>query len=221
MNSDAAHDPKPSRQSASIATRWSLVERLKNWDDRASWEAFHDTYRGLILGVARRSGLSESEAQDVMQETLLAVAKKMPEFVADGKRGSFKSWLLTNVRWRITDQARKKLPGFIEAAPLPGDERATAFIDRVPGRAHEDIEGAWELEWQRHVAGLAEQSVRQKVSTLEWQIFDLVSLRKVSAKQVGKTLGLALWKVYLYQTKVTSLLRREVKRANDDLGGGK
>src|SRR5947207_466930 len=62
-----------------IATRSSLIKRLKNWDDRASWKDFFDTYWKLIYGVARAAGLNDAEAQDVVQETIICVAKKIAQ----------------------------------------------------------------------------------------------------------------------------------------------
>ena len=57
-----------------IPTRRSLLSRLKNWNDQASWQDFFDTYWKLIYSVARQSGLHDAEAQDVLQEVLLVVA---------------------------------------------------------------------------------------------------------------------------------------------------
>jgi len=64
-------------------TRQSLLSRLKSWDDQESWKDFFDTYWRLIYNAAVRAGLTEPEAQDVVQETLLSVAKKIPEFKYD------------------------------------------------------------------------------------------------------------------------------------------
>src|SRR5678815_3211087 len=91
-----------------IPTRASLLHRLKDWRDQASWQQFFDIYWRLIYGVARRSGLTDSEAQDVVQETMLAVAKHMPGFQYDAANGQFKAWLLNMTRWRIIDQMRKR-----------------------------------------------------------------------------------------------------------------
>src|SRR3989442_10370158 len=96
------------RTEASLQTRWSLIGRLKDMDDQQSWQEFFDAYWKLIYSVALKAGLSDAEAQDVVQETVISVAKKMPEFNADPAAGSFKSWLLTLTRWRIVDQARKR-----------------------------------------------------------------------------------------------------------------
>ena len=64
----------------SIATRASLLERLKNLDDQAGWQRFFDTYWRLIYGVALKTGLTHAEAQDVVQETVISVAKHLPGF---------------------------------------------------------------------------------------------------------------------------------------------
>jgi RNA polymerase sigma-70 factor (ECF subfamily) len=58
-----------------IATRWSLLSRLRNLDDQASWQDFFNTYWKLIYGVALKAGLNDAEAQDVVQETVLTVVR--------------------------------------------------------------------------------------------------------------------------------------------------
>src|SRR6266478_5996435 len=76
-----------------IATRASLLGRLKDLGDVASWEEFYQTYRELIYSVARKAGLNETEAEEAVQETLISVAKKMPGFKYDPTVDSFKGWL--------------------------------------------------------------------------------------------------------------------------------
>src|SRR6266487_3769354 len=102
-----------------LATRWTLIERLKNWDDQESWRQFFDTYWKLIYGVAIKSGLTHPEAQDVVQETVISVCKSMHNFKADPAYGSFKAWLLNLTRWRITDQFRKRRRGVSAKDELP------------------------------------------------------------------------------------------------------
>ena len=80
---------------------------MRNLDDSDSWRTFFDTYWRLIYNVARKSGLSEDQAQEVVQETVIAVARKMPEFRYDPAQGSFKSWLLLICRRRIHDHLRR------------------------------------------------------------------------------------------------------------------
>ena len=81
---------------------------MKDWGDQASWEDFFRTYWKLIYGVATKAGLTDAEAQDVVQETILTVARNIQGFEVGSEHGSFKAWLLQNTRWRIADQFRKR-----------------------------------------------------------------------------------------------------------------
>ena len=82
----------------SLPTRHSLLSRLRDLGDDASWRTFFDTYWQLIYNVAHKSGLADADAQDVVQETVIAVARRMPEFRYDPAKGSFKQWLLLITR---------------------------------------------------------------------------------------------------------------------------
>src|SRR4051812_37412564 len=93
-----------------IPTSSSLLSRLKDWDDTASWQLFSKTYRNLIHDTAVRAGLTQAEAHDVVQDTLLSVAKKMQDFKYTPALGSFKGWLLQLPNWRILTQFKKRLP---------------------------------------------------------------------------------------------------------------
>src|SRR5215470_5738405 len=111
-----------------IPTRHSLLNRLKDWGDQTSWQEFFDTYWPLIYNVATKTGLSDAEAQDVVQETVIAVARKIGEFKADPAHGSFSAWLMQLTRWRIADQFRKRqkeasrlAPAGVRSPPLSDD----------------------------------------------------------------------------------------------------
>ena len=91
-----------------IPTRESLLSRLKDWEDRESWQDFFDTYWKLIYTIARKAGLNDAEAQDIVQETVISVAKNIEGFRYDRARCSFKTWMLQLTRWRIINQLKKR-----------------------------------------------------------------------------------------------------------------
>src|SRR6266516_7814507 len=104
-----------------IPTRLSLLNRLKNWEDQRSWQDFFNTYWKFIYSVALKGGLTDAEAQDVVQETVVTVAKKIKDFQMDTQRGSFKAWLVHTTKWRIADQFRKRTQA-AEASHRPSDD---------------------------------------------------------------------------------------------------
>ena len=93
---------------SSLATRHSLLARLKDWSQQTAWREFDHDYGPLLRNIARKAGLTEAEADEAVQETLIAVAKKIGEFKHAGNRGSFRAWLYQQMRWRIADQFRAR-----------------------------------------------------------------------------------------------------------------
>src|SRR5258708_10534861 len=114
-----------------IPTRRTLLSRLKDWNDHESWKVFFDTYWRLIYNAAVRAGLTDAEAQDVVQDTVISVSKSMPNFKYHEDQGSFKSWLLRLTDWRITDQLRKRQTAIQHSNRMPGADCSTATVERV------------------------------------------------------------------------------------------
>src|SRR5258706_1607771 len=164
----------------SIATRASLLDRLRDVEDQASWQRFFDTYWRLIHGVALKAGLTEAEAQDVVQETVISVAKHLPGFRYDPKVCSFKTWMLRMTRWRIIDQIRKRLPSG-QSIDIADDDDATAMaaLDQLTTGKAPELEAVWNEEWQKTLLAAAMERVKQRVSPDTFQMFDLYVLRQM------------------------------------------
>lgn len=198
------------RVAASIATRRSLVDRLANWDDRRRWQEFFDTYWKLIYSAARKSGLTDSEAQEVVQETVITVAKKIEKLKYDPAIGSFKGWLLQITRWRIADQFRKRQPGGTKSLRSI-DDRLTGTIERLPDSQGDDIAALWEKEWQQTLFDAAIVRVKRKVEAKQFQIFDCYVRKEWPAQKVAEQLRVSVGQVYLARHRVSALLKKEIK----------
>ncbi len=195
-----------------IPTRATLIARLKNWQDQSSWQEFFDTYWKLIYGVARKGGLTDVEAQDVVQETMVSVAKHMPNFQYDPSVGSFKAWLLTMTRWRMRDQLRKREP---YREPHPRDEDTgvrTRALDRVVDPMSQTLDALWESEWENNLLEAALAKVKRQVDPGKFQIFDLYVNKEWPPGKVAKTFGISVGQVYLAKHRITELLKAEVER---------
>ncbi len=121
----------------SLATRPSLLARLKDWSQQTAWREFDHDYGPLLRNVARKAGLADAEADEVLQETLIAVAKKLREFKHAGNRGSFRAWLYQQARWRIADQfrARARAHGTLRRSPIHCEQEDLS--DRVSSETSE------------------------------------------------------------------------------------
>ncbi len=193
-------------------TRRSLIERLHNWQDQKSWDDFYRTYWRLIYGVATKAGLNNEEAWDVVQETILSVAKQTRDGRYDAEKGSFKNWLWTITRWRIADQFRKRpgAPCAPDSSTCPGGEPA----DKLPDTMGETFEKIWEREWQLNRIKAAAERVKMRVNPRQFQIFDCYVLRGMSTAEVRRTLGVSTAQIYLTRHRVGKLLRQELEYIN-------
>jgi len=72
------------------------------------WKTFFDSYGKLTYDVARKAGLTDDEAQEVVQDVIKAVAQKTPSLGYDAAKGSFKGWVIHLTHWCIIDKLRKK-----------------------------------------------------------------------------------------------------------------
>ena len=196
-----------------LATRASLLERLKDLEDQDSWQQFYTTYRRLIFGFATKHGLSGTEAEEVVQETVITVARNMPEFRYDPKRCSFKTWLFNLTLWRIRDQIRKRHPEDPSIHRKPGETDRTGTIERLPGPESERLAAIWEAEWKKDLFERALEKVRvAAVDEKQFQIFDLYALQAWPARKVARSLGVSLARVYFSKHHISRLLNREVQR---------
>lgn len=191
------------------ATRRSLVDRLANWDDQRRWQEFFDTYWKLIYSAGRKSGLTDVEAQEVVQETVITVAKKIATLKYDPAIGSFKGWLLQITRWRIADQFRKRQPGN-QKRPRGDDERLTATIERIPDHTI-DLAAVWESEWQENLFEAAMSRLKKKIDPKQFQIFDCYVRKEWPAQKVADQLRVNIGQVYLARHRVSALLKKEIK----------
>ena len=194
-----------------VATRRSLVDRLRNWDDRKRWQEFFDSYWKLIYSAARKSGLTDAEAQEVVQETVITVAKKIDKLDYDPARGSFKGWLLQITRWRIADQFRKRRPEDARRAGSQDDSRLTATIERIADSHAVDLDALWEKEWQENLFAAAIARVKKKIEPKQFQIFDCCVRKEWPAQKVADELRVKIAQVYLIRHRVSALLKKEVK----------
>ncbi|HWB59241.1 MAG TPA: sigma-70 family RNA polymerase sigma factor [Chthoniobacteraceae bacterium] len=195
-----------------LATRASLVERLADWRDQKNWQEFFETYWKLIHGVAIKAGLTESEAQEVVQETVITVAKRVDGLKYDPKIGSFKGWLLNITRWRIADQFRKRDPSDgASRKRRAGDTPRTATIERIADPAGFDLESAWDAEWKENLMSAAIARVKRKVDGKQYQIFDCYVMKEWPVKKVAKELGVSVAQVYLAKHRISALMKKELR----------
>jgi RNA polymerase sigma factor (sigma-70 family) len=201
-----------------IPTRRSLLSRLRNSGDQESWRVFFDTYWRLIYGAATKAGLNDAEAQDVVQETVLATVRRMPGFRYDPNKGSFKSWLLQATRWQIVAQLRKR-ERFTQSPSQETYDSAmasqTAAVENVADPSAPALEALWDQEWDRNLIAAALKRVKRKIDPKQYQAYDLYVLQGVPASKVARALKINLGRLYLMKHRINKLTKKEIAILRD------
>ena len=193
-----------------IPTRHSLVRRLKDLADETSWQEFFNIYWRLIYSVAIKAGLTEQEAQEVVQETVITVAKNIKGFEVGSEHGSYKAWLLNITRWRIADQFRKRAA--VESAVPDETGTGTPLAERLADPATLNLDAVWDEQWKTNLFDAAVERLRERIDPGVFQMFDLHVLKEWPANKVARKLGVNMGRVYFAKYKVTRLLKSEIKR---------
>jgi len=204
---------------SSIPTRSSLLNRLREEDNSEGWQEFYHIYGKLVRDFAIKAGLTDTEADEVVQETAIGIARHLPEYRYDPKVCRFKTWLLNLTSWRIKDQLKKRKAGGISRtfnstdmpAPATDDTSSTATINRVAERNPVNLDDLFENEYRASLFATALDRVKEKLNLKQYQIFDLLVNKEWPPADVARSLGVSLANVYVTKHRVSAAVKKEIK----------
>jgi RNA polymerase sigma factor (sigma-70 family) len=188
-------------------TRVTLLARLKDGGDTDAWRQFVELYAPVVYGFARKRGLQDADAADLMQEVLRSVARNAEKMEYDPSRGTFRGWLYTVTRNKIYNF----LNGQRHRPRAAGDDASQERLDSVPDRAP-DPDEEWELEYQRRVSAKAMERVRGEFQPSTWKAFWGTAVEGRAAQEVGTELKMSPGAVYVAKSRILARLRDEVQK---------
>lgn len=171
----------------------SLLERVRQPGEQAAWARLVEMYTPLLLYWARRRGLQESDAADLVQDVFALLVHKLPEFVYDRQK-SFRNWLRTVLYTKDRDRIRR-------AAHRPASIGPTTEPS-APG----DAEAAWEAEYRELLVARALELMQDEFQPATWKACWEVVVSGRPAAELGLTVGA----VYAAKSRVLRRLRREL-----------
>jgi RNA polymerase sigma-70 factor (ECF subfamily) len=189
---------------ASPETSKSLLDRARDLGDAASWRQLTDLYTPLIQRWIRPYVAQPADADDVIQEVLVAVTRDLPGFHHNQAPGAFRAWLrgisVNRLReyWRAR-QARPQAPGGNGI-----DETLRDLED-----PHSPLSRAWDLEHDRHVARSLLESIRLEFQPATWQAFEGVVREGRPAAEVAAELGMSVNAVLIAKSRILKRLRQK------------
>lgn len=185
-------------------TSHSLLDRLRQGPNDTAWLRMVDLYTPLIRGWLKRYSLPDADVDDLVQEVLAVVVRRLPEFHKKPQAGAFRRWLRT-----ITVNCLRELWRSQKYRPrAAGNAEFTRMLDQL-----EDPESAlsklWDKEHDLHVTRCLLDKIRPRFEAKTWQAFQRVALEGAPVDQVARELSLTANAVFIAKSRVVHALRQE------------
>ena len=186
------------------STSASLLDRLRRDPQSAAWQRLVEIYEPLVRGWLRQQRLVESDADDVVQEVMTVVVRRLKDFEHNGRVGAFRTWLRTITANCLRDHWRS------------GRRRPTATGDsdfqQLLAQLEDPTSGlskTWDQDHDRHVTRKLLEMLRGDFEPATWQAFQRTALDGVSAKDAALELGITSNAVFIARSRVLARLRQE------------
>jgi RNA polymerase sigma factor (sigma-70 family) len=193
------------------STQASLLIRLRDHGDERAWAEFTEVYGPAVLQLARRRGLQDADAQDLVQDVFRAVAGAIHRYDPDPNRGSFRGWLSrisVNLIINLVTAQKRHPRG-------SGDTDMQRLLEEQPNvRDEESV--LFEAEYRRGLLAWAAERVRGSFSEPVWQAFWQTGVEGRPVAEVADSLGMSVGTVYQYKSRVVVRIRREIEQFDGD-----
>jgi RNA polymerase sigma-70 factor (ECF subfamily) len=171
--------------------------------DETVWAEFVERYGPKVYEWCRRWNLSDADAEDVTQNVLIVLARKMGDFAYDPSK-SFRGWLKTLTRHAWSD--------FLQMRSRPGrgsgDSRVAHELESIEAR--DDLVARLNAEFDHELLEEASVRVRLRVEPRTWEAFYLTAVERLSGAETGAKLGMQVVTVFKAKSKVQKMLREEL-----------
>lgn len=193
----------------SAVTRASLILRIRNKEDQAAWSEFLELYSPLVYGFARKQGLQDADASDVVQDVMTSVCAAIARFDYDQKRGKFRTYLFTATRNQIGKLWKKNA-----GKAGTGSPTVQSLLDQTP--AHACDEQIWNEQHRLRLFQWASDKVSSEFTETTWRAFILTSVEDTSPQEVAGQLGISVGAVYIAKSRVIKRIREVVQQVEEE-----
>jgi RNA polymerase sigma-70 factor (ECF subfamily) len=187
-----------------METSVSLLERLTGAPTDDDWRRMDDLYRPLLRAWMARAGVPASEVDDLVQDVLLVVFRKIGGFERV-RKGAFRAWLRTILAHRVRDYFRRQK----YRPTATGDSDFLRRLDELES-PDSGLSQLWDREHDEHVAAALIQRVQGDFTPVTWEAFRRHVMEGEPALEVAKALDLTLNSVLLAKSRVLKRVRQEL-----------
>ena len=185
-------------------TSESLLFRLQDSPDgdidQNAWEKFVQLYTPLMFHWARKVGLQQSDAADLVQDVLSIVFRRLPDFQYDAA-GSFRGWLKTVTLNKFREKKRKRVTDVSIAS--------NSVLEQIASL--KSAESTWDLDYGRMLLQQTMEQMEPDFHPGTWQALRAVMAEGMTVDQAAEATGISVWTIYSAKARLMKRLREELK----------
>jgi len=182
-------------------TTSTILQDLTDFNNRTAWDRFARRFCGPITRFARQLGLSQADAEEAAQETLLAFAEAFRKGQYDRNRGRLSRWLFGIAFRQVQAKKRSVIRRSAQSTHAAGAPIWQDVADETSAVA------SWDREWEQSLLSMCLERVRQQVEPATMHAFDLVMRDGQSPAKAADILGVPVRSVYNAKYTVLTRLR--------------
>jgi len=189
-----------------VDTSVSLLDRLHQQPEAEAWQRLVDLYTPLLRHWLARYSLQEPDRDDLVQEVLAVVVRKLPEFRHNQQRGAFRSWLRTILVNCLHEFWRA---GWSRAAAAGGSEFLQSIHELEDPNS--GLSRLWDHEHDQQVVRRALELIEPEFKPKTWQAFRGQVFGGESARVLAANLGISVNAAVIAKSRVLHRLRQELR----------
>lgn len=193
-------------------TDYSLIDRVKDADDAASWLEFVGLYQPVVCRMARRRGMQDADAQDVIQQVFVAIARSVNGWDATSDQPPFRAWLTTIARNAITTALTRR-----PKDQATGSTSVAELLQSEPDASQTESEIATELRME--IVRWAADQIRAEFTEETWDVFWETSMDRVSIAEMARQTGRSPGAIYVSRHRVLSRLKERIAEVSEHWEG--
>lgn len=189
-----------------MTTSLSLLERLRTSPQQSGWQTLVEIYTPHVQAWLRRQQVQDADRDDISQEVLSTVIRRLPDFEHNGRVGAFRNWLRAITVNCLRDYWRKRKRGPLATGASDFQEWLGQLEDPASG-----LTQVWNQEYDRHVTRTLLDRLRPQFEPSTWQAFQRFALDEIPAADVARELGMTANAVFIAKSRVLTRLRQEAE----------
>jgi len=181
-------------------TRSSVIRAVADTENEAAWNRLFNLYAGFVFSIARRKGLNDTDADDMVQMVFTDLARNLPTFKYDREKGRFRSYLTGLVNWRVMDR--------LKAVKRDAELKANFWEEVKAADGNDDFS---EREWQAAAMEEALRRMKPSVSPEHYAAFVASAVEGQDTDVVTKLYGISRDSLYQIRKRLTAKLHEKLE----------